>query len=488
MTEITEKDIAEHEEEIKFEDEVSFPDIDKVIELKDDEVDIDTMSATPIMAEEEDDSPTIPALMSCSIEEADATLTYLKGVLPVKVYETQLLDPKSHITALRKIIANSTASDQLNRDKLTPVVDNLATEYIEGDLKLADASPVSRANFNGKIVSGKEATMLLLAKERNVRRIYLYNSGFDITLKGPSLDELNIYYNKTSSEVQEYGREYGAHFYMFSDLIIKKASIELFMKLVTNASVKNWRKGQTLAKAIKISDYDTILWAIGSLMFKAGFPFQFACTNPDHTCSYTEELKIDLKKIRYNNYSIIPKECLTFLGENKVRTLDELAHYNEMLGLSKTVKLHGAWSGITKVPSIHDFLTYGALFNASLLENVQIEDRSSIHRYLQFNYYKILAPWMSEVRYHNEDGSLNFRIQDMASIIEVLDTSQLEDTTFGKEMEEFIKSSCISHICIPFTKCPACGHVPSYSIGGYLPFDVQQNFFIQSVMRLAQSF
>jgi len=250
--------------------------------------------------------------------------------------------------------------------------------------------------------------------------------------------------------------------------------------------VKNFKRDDNLIKAISIHDYDTILWAIGTLMYKSGFPYTYTCVNTNPACLYTETTPIDLKKIRYNNYTKLPTECISFISENKVRTHVELADYRKKLGFSKTIDLYDQWKITTKVPTLFEFCTYADIFNGTLIDNVHLDNKDTLYRYIQYNFYKMFVPWIDELRLYNEDGSINFKTIEVGAITECLDTTQLENTTFGEDMEQFILDTAITTIAIPFSKCPSCGYVPTYVKDGYISFDVQKNFFIQLVMRLAR--
>lgn len=458
------------------ENEVSLETLDKTgSSTDDDDVEFDTKFMSPVM-------------LSCSVNEAAQYITYLKDTLSDADFVDQIADPNSLITGLRKIVSSASTADKFNRDRLKKINPNdLKRKYIKEDIRLTDATPVSNNDFKGKVVSGKEAQLLMLAKNKNILRIFLYNSGFDITLRGPTLAEINNYYNKISAESDEYGREYGVHFFMFSDIIIKRATIELVESLITHASLKNWGRGQNILRGISLLDYDVLLWAIGTLMYRKGFPFQFVCSNPKHTCGYTETKEIDLRKLRLNNYSIITDEAIKMIANSEVKSFKDVAAYQKALGLSRLIPLYSNYVAKTKVPSLYEYLEYGTAFNAALWDQIQTDNKEQLYRYLEFNYYKVFAPWIEEIRYVEDDGSINFRVQDSSAITTALDTTQLEETAFGDDMKNFISDSMITHICIPFDKCPNCNYVPKYVINdAYIAFDVQQNFFTQSVMRMTQ--
>jgi hypothetical protein len=454
--------------------------------IEEDEFDIyDILSRKKDTTEFNGDRLVQSGISATAAEIVDKIEELLSSLSPSEV-RAQLEDTTSQLYILRNILDDLSAAVDFSKAQLdTTKGKELTSKYVKDDIKLVDASPVDKANRNGKIVTGQEAELLILTKEADARRIQLLNSGFHITLRGPKLNELSVFYDKTYTETVVYGKEFGTHFYLFNNLVIKEAVIALFRKLVTDAELKNWNRGDTLLKSISLLDYDSIVWAIGSLMFKKGYPMTFTCTNAG--CNYTEKKTIDLRKIRFNNYSMLSEKCIDILGNKAKKSQKDIVDYQDNLNLSESFPMHNNWVAITKVPSLYDFLDYGAQFNASLIKSVHsLEHTEDILRYLKYNAYKIFAPWIKEIRSMNEDGSINFRVTDISLISKILDSELLEDTEFGTQMREFITQSAVSHIGIPYEKCPECGHVPKSVVNGILPMDIQYTFFVQSVMMLSQ--
>jgi hypothetical protein len=461
-------------------------DTDQEKTIEDDEFDIYDILSHKKDTAEFDPERLVQSGISATASEVVEKIEELLSTLSPSEIRAQLEDTTSQLYILRNILDDLSVAVDFNKSQLdTTKGKELKSKYVKDDIKLVDASPVDRTDRNGKIVTGKEAELLILTKEADARRIQLLNSGFHITLRGPKLSELSAFYDKTYTETVVYGKEFGTHFYLFNSLIIKEAVIDLFKKLVTDAELKNWNRGDTLLKSISLLDYDSIVWAIGSLMFKKGYPMTFTCTNAG--CNYTEKKTIDLRKIRFNNYSMLSEDCINILGNRSRKTQKDIVDYQDTLNLSKSIEMHNNWVAITKVPSLYDFMDYGAQFNASLIKSVHsLEHTEDILRYLKYNAYKIFAPWIKEIRSMNEDGSINFRVTDIALISKILDSELLEDTEFGMQMRDFVTESAVSHIGIPYEKCPECGYVPKSAINGILPMDIQYTFFVQSVMMLSQ--
>ena len=427
-------------------------------------------------------------MLAHTLEEVKNKVGEIRRSMSIEKFSEHIANPESAVSSLRDIVDMSEAGDSFYRKQLDYHAGKLSDKYVSEDLRLMDVTPVSNSDKGGKTITGKEAITLIHAKNRNVRKVALYNSGFYIVLKGPSFDDLNVYYNAVSSKIEEYGKEFGVFYYMYADLAIKEATAELIKKLTVYAPVKNYTKGDNLMKAISMQDYRVLLWAVGCLMYRKGFPYTYVCANLKK-CNYRETEQVDLHKLRHTNYSAMTPEALKFMGSNDIRTLVELESYRKMLGFeSDTIDLYGPWKVRPKVATIQDVIDYGTAFNSALIDHVHLEDKDSILRFIQFNFYKIFVPWIKELRYYKDDGGIDFKIVEKDAIAEALDISQLEKSNFGEDIENYITKTALSHIAIPFDKCPGCGYVPTYAKTGYIAFDVQKSFFIQLVMRLAQGY
>lgn len=378
-------------------------------------------------------------------------------------------------------------SDQYNllHDALTKNTKKLDISYEdeEKDIKVKDSFPNMSKNFEGKELSGKEAKIYLLANKKNVKKIMLLNSGFYVLLQCPSLTDLTIMYNKISDQLDEYGRLFGTYFYLYSDLYIKQIMIDMISELVVSSNLKGWRKGKTLLKAISIHDYSTLLHGIASLMFKDGYEFKYQCPYGE----YNEIVKIDLNKIKYNNFNGVSESDLQFLSSSQTKTSKEITKYQKSLGLDTTIDLD-TYKFHLKVPSLQEYFIYGDSYNKNLMDMVQNGNKEEIQNYLKFSYFKIFTPWIERIDVLNDDKTVNFRLSDIDGKCLILDELQLSNSKdLNKIIDpivDFIKNTMLTHIVIPLNPCPVCKKIPENTINGFLPLDMQESFFLISTMRL----
>jgi hypothetical protein len=424
-----------------------------------------------------------------SREETINKLNLLKSIYGEKEFLKKSEQVGSDVYILANRIKTYSSADEFERISLDKKdVGLLKNKYVDDKHSFMDVSKNPNKDYKGAVLSGKEALLVLNAKNKSNRKVWLYNSGIYVILRGPTLTELNTAYNRIIDEINNYQYEFGMHYYLFNDFVIKEAVLDLIYKLIIDTNYVGWSRNKAIFDVISLPDYRVLLHAIGSLMYQDKYPYYFACTNTNTSngkpCTHIETVEIDLRKIRFNNYSMIPEEAMDILYKSGNRTKEEIIKYKELLNLNKYIYLGEDYRGMTKIPSINEYTEFGKKFNRSIIEAIHLDDDKKIEQYIKYNYYKVFTIWLDYVEMMNED-IVSAKFVDEETIANLLDIVQLEDTDFGDKMTEFIHDISISHIAIPFNGCPSCNYIPEYCKNGYITFDPQSHFFSQSVMRLA---
>jgi len=344
-------------------------------------------------------------------------------------------------------------------------------------------------SLKGAEVTGKHARLLVLASNKNVKKVYLYNSGFYIILRGPDLVEINLIYNRLNEEMNEYGRMFGAVFYIYADFQIKQTCWEFIESLVIDSNLDKWDKGNRLRNAVSFLDYNPIIQSIGSLMFKNGYPFVHVCSGTEEKpCNHTMEETIDLSLFQLTDFSKVPQELLAQLSRNTIVKMNKVRAYQKKLNDSKPLTA-GQYRIYRKVPTMTDYLAHGEEFNEELTRSIQdIKDEDIVEQYLRYNYSRLFAPWISYVESMSGD-EVSFKIveKDIISIVLNQIQSSEELDAFRISMNNYIQESMVTHIGYVAQPCESCGKLPSNAVNGFVPFDAQNSFFTMLVMRLIQA-
>jgi hypothetical protein len=357
---------------------------------------------------------------------------------------------------------------------------DLSLKYEKDGISIEDID-ISSKNYDGKLISGKKAKLLLLIAAKKGKNIFLPNSGFNIVSSNPQLNDLDILYEAIYDNLLNYGYYLGAFAYLFGDIYIKKIFLSLIDKLIVHSNLENYNKNDNFLKMLSFHDYDILLHNMCVSMYKDGYEFIYSCPN----CDYYEKNLIDLNELKYIDFSKIPEKNLKFLANRKVKkSIEDVKKYQRTLGFDDTVKIE-QYELLLKVPNMYDFLMYGESFNEELFDVLKDPNKDNFRQYMLFNEFSIYLPWVNMIHVLNDDGSVNFKVRDMDSKKYILNELQLENKKVViEEIKKYIEKTKLGHICFRANPCPNCGYLPKTNINGFIPIDIQHYFFTLSVMRL----
>ncbi len=334
-------------------------------------------------------------------------------------------------------------------------------------------------------LTGREAKLAVLARAKGLRKVHLLNSGFWVTIRPPRIAELSQWYADVSSESRDFGRLLGGHIFMFSDVLLRRKFMEVFPSLVIDSNLENWRAPDRLAKMISIQDFDTIVWACCTLIYKEAITVNVHCTNED--CQYVAtNYRVDVDKIRFTNLDAIPEEAYSYLSKQLV-SLDKVSsaqikQYHKLLGFNKdfvlgdvTYKLH--------VPSIYKFIECGSEFIKQIMESLKGVDTGfdgELEREVRVNIAKTYLPWVSRI------VTPDFETDDPEAIAAQMEMDVLSDRSLSDKMLQYQYETKLSYFCYTMLQCPKCGKTPSAVLTDYYPLDPTYLFFYLFSRQLGQ--
>ena len=342
-----------------------------------------------------------------------------------------------------------------------------------------------KTDGNRQKLSGRDAKLAILARAKGLRKVHLLNSGFWVTIRPPRIAELSQWYADVSTETKDFGRLLGGHVFMFSDVLLRRKFMEVFPSLVVDSNLENWRAPERLAKMISIQDFDTIVWACCTLIYKEAITVNVHCTNED--CQYVaQNYKVDIDKIRFTNLDAIPEEAYSYLSKQLV-SMDKVSsaqikQYHKLLGFNKdyvlgdvTYKLH--------VPSIYKFIECGAEFIKQIMESLKGVDSGfdgELEREVRVNVAKTYLPWVSRI------VTPEFETDDPEAIAAQMEMDVLQDRSLSDEILQYQYATKLSYFCYTMLECPKCHKTPSAVLTDYYPLDPTYLFFFLFSRQLDQ--
>jgi len=427
-------------------------------------------------------------LESLDTEELSALVEARRRRLGDDAFIVSATSPGNYDYLLSELSGAHSIEADRSRASISSIKDSslFNTKLVRGGKTILGTMKPHRAAGNGAMLTGADALAALAIRDKWMKRVPLYNSGFSVDIIAPTLSALNTFFNKAHDVTNSYGRQFGGLFFYFHDLMIKEAIVELVLPLIINSTLRNAKRGDTLVRNIKLVDLKLILNAIGALMFPDGFNFTHVCSNPDGSCTHHEEVLIDINKLARYDFSKLTDDCIHHMTRLTDITPTQLNIYQAQLGFNEVEIRYKQYGFTMQMPSLNDYLDYGRSYNSELLSNVFVSNPDAVVRAVMFSYYQIYTPFIAKLILYNEDDSVDFWTLDKDTITHMLLRLQSEDTegTLIKNFDDFIANSEIGRICYPAVACPACNYVPG---SGYYTVDPTLAFFIQSLMKLDQT-
>lgn len=398
-------------------------------------------------------------------------------------YERQLLFANRDLTFQQSFMQESAAS---HGDMFKEFKQN------SGSLKDGISSKINKVETPDRIVSGKDAKMLAMTKTLGLMRIPLYNSGIYVTMQASSLAEINNFYHSTKISTEyEYGKIFGGFFYLFMDLEIKRKLMDMIHEAIVSCTFREWQIKEEFFKVVSLQDFDSLLWTQSTLMYRDGIDVIFTCGQPN--CNYSDTIRMNTQNLRLNNFTVIPQECIDFLTDMSVKDDIQLAKYRENLQFNDHFRVN-EHEFYLKIPTWYDYLISGSDFNNSMMKVVQFSNESDVGNFIRYNFYRIYSPWIKKYVNYRDATEIDFAVEDQSAIPEVLTILQTKvnytpdaeefETIFEEKITEYMKKTKLSIIAYPFGACPKCNTVPETGHVGLIPYDVQNDFFTLTRMKL----
>ena len=371
-----------------------------------------------------------------------------------------------------------------------------ALKAVEKEMRLARITPKIGDGSGPKKLTGATARAAVVSRMKGMYRVQLYNSGFWLDLRPPTLIDIDSWMQSIDTEFKELGRVLGGHAHTIIDVFIKQKFFDILPGLVQRSNFEEYNDPNKLVSNISYHDYDTLLWALCCMMYKDGIGAGIYCTNPD--CRHIDEHQyIDLKNICFLNTEIFndrAKEWMTRGAHagSKLLTENDLKQYREeVLGFKKIKSYdNGLTSYEFKVPTIKEFIDESSALVSKmerLLNGKHDITTDIVSNQITFHLYKMLTPWIKTLSMYDDKGNLQYQIPDREAIYDSLDVDHLENSDIYDDATNFIRDTKISFYSATTLKCPKCGKVADMQHDNMFPLDMQYLFFCLSCHMLQQT-
>lgn len=371
-----------------------------------------------------------------------------------------------------------------------------ALKSVEKEMRLARITPKIGDGTGPKKLTGATARAAVISRMKGMYRVQLYNSGFWLDLRPPTLIDIDGWMQSVDTEFKELGRVLGGHAHAVTDVFIKQKFFDILPQLIQRSNFEDYNDANKLVSNISFHDYDTLLWAMCCMIFRDGIGAGVYCTNPD--CRHVDDHQyVDLRNICFLNTEIFNGKAMEWMTRgahagSKLLTENDLKQYREeILGFKKTLTYDdGQTVYELRVPTVKEFIDESTSMIAKmerLLNGEHSIQSDIVSNQLTYHLYKMLTPWIKTLSLYDEKGNLQYQIPDREAIYDSLDVDQLEDSTLYEDTSDFIRDTKISFYSSTTLKCPKCGKLADLKHDNMFPLDMQYLFFCLSCHMLEQT-
>lgn len=365
-----------------------------------------------------------------------------------------------------------------------------------------DSFPKGMKDIPPEKLTPDAARVAFASRLCGVRNIRLFNSGMNITIRALTIGEKDVLVNSIHVDSNQLGNALGVAMHFFGDVYVKETILKFLYNNgnIVSCDLEGWRDESVFFNNLSINDYDTILWGVTSLMYRSGITVAYDCSS--ETCEHVRRNKIDVEKLRINNYAAVGEEAFAILNKGK-KTQEDLKEYRDKLQINKNASVEwneketgSKWVFELRVPSAGEFLEYGKFYSDFITSLIQSEKGKmtpeSVDRKYQRNTNRALAPWIKKIYEQLPDGGIGMSYsvegnERAKEIIPGILEQFAEPQLIIEGIVHFMYTSKISYICYPDVPCPKCGATSKWAVEGIVPYDVQTSFFIQLNTDLGQS-
>ena len=431
------------------------------------------------------------AMSEASPEQLDQAFRNRIESLGAPEFLTRIMTPNSY-DSLLFFLATTSSSERLRTLRMfSEFKDEPKPEKFfqtpEGQ-KLGNTA-LQTPKVGGRITGDNGLTVIMGSRPGKIRRILLINSGFCVTVRPPTPDDLNLLVMRCQLDSESYGRRIGAVYYAYFDLILKQNFIELFLSLVISAGLKDAAKPGVMIQHFKLQDLNHVLTEIARMQHPTGWEgFTHICTSaptPERPtgCDHKETLKGDISTLIRTRWSKLSPKALAHLAKarqiNAIITPEELVEYQKELGFDQTMFEYGDWRWFLRTPTLSDHLVAGEEFNKSIMNEVDANNREGIQSVLKFRQLRMFLPCISKIvstDEFDEDTEPTWTDEKaiIAGLLDVVSGDELSGTPLLERLVKFMDESQLTMIGYPTFECPKCHNVPEAE---FIPVDAASTFF-----------
>ena len=115
-----------------------------------------------------------------------------------------------------------------------------ALKSVEKEMRLARITPKIGDGTGPKKLTGATARAAVISRMKGMYRVQLYNSGFWLDLRPPTLIDIDGWMQSVDTEFKELGRVLGGHAHAVTDVFIKQKFFDILPQLIQRSNFEDY--------------------------------------------------------------------------------------------------------------------------------------------------------------------------------------------------------------------------------------------------------
>lgn len=328
----------------------------------------------------------------------------------------------------------------------------------------------------------------------------LFHSGFWVTLKAPSENEILELHRQITQDKIELGRAtYGL---VFSNQVIYFVNrlLDFALNNIQSSSIKT---NKDIKDFIYSHDIPVLIWGIACTIWPNGFKYQRPCLDNPGECNHVTTELLNLHKLLWINKSQLndwQKTHMSSKSSASVSEEDVIRYRKELLNnqprVSVVNKNDQEISFKLRVPTATEWINEGTSWVNGIVETVTstLSSTSSVSERNTHIIDKAKATSLQQYSHWVEEIEIETNvIKKKEAVYNTLGALSADDFIRDKfilSVKKYIDDTVISLIGVPSYNCPKCNKPQdnidntSPNFVNIIPIDVYTTFFIPLVQRV----
>lgn len=313
------------------------------------------------------------------LEEVDVSLPGNRQRELIERMSQMPLEDKDFESQAQFLYSQSLQQAALNRTKndafFRPLFTERAPNWTQGfQIDGSDVSP-KRPRFkeSGVKATGEEALMRVrsLLGQGGPLVIPLYHSGFWVTLRCPSEEEILTFHNRVTAEKVWLGRRLHSAVLANESVYFTQAVLDFALSCVVSTSLQEGK--DAIMDNLNVLDIQHLAWGLAATIYQRGFHFARPVITDNESDYVLQTGLVHVAKMQFVDATLLTDKQKRILAKPTAKVSKEalqVYHDERKVGRDKEVRLSDDVKVVLAVPTATQHITSGLVWVDSIVETI----------------------------------------------------------------------------------------------------------------------